>query len=200
MGNYHPNHNTYDVNKTDVDVDVDVDLDYTNTSKSSQSYLDNDTFDIDLQHYAKVDELLVSKGAIVYDPGDDISVEDALNDALNGAGNDAGVGLNNTNQLLDDDWSSGTHVANNSPFEQIAYSYGGDAQADDGIASGGEFNVWAGDDAAVSGAASAAANANNSTDAFINELVQGANIANNSVDMTIVGGGMLTESVGEDEG
>ncbi len=45
----------------------------------------------------------------------------------------------------------------------------------------------------------AAANAANATEAFVNELVQGANILNNSVDTTIVGGDLYTDSVGEDE-
>ncbi|MEP2703985.1 MAG: hypothetical protein ABJQ71_08470 [Roseibium sp.] len=199
MSHNHIHHTHYDVDVTDIDIKVDVDTDYTNNFRASKSYLDDDTFDIDLQDDVDVDQLLVSKGGIDYNPGDDISVEDALNDALNGNGNDAGVGLNNTNQISDDDDSHDTQVTNDAPFEQYAKAEGGWASADDGIASGGHFEVWAGDDASVSGSASAAANASNNTDAFINDLVQGANIANNSVDMTIVGGGMLTDTVGEDD-
>ncbi|MEP1930687.1 MAG: hypothetical protein ABJJ37_05360 [Roseibium sp.] len=195
MGNSHHHHG----NETDIDIDVDIDVDHTATYRASKSYLDDDTFDIDLQDDVDIDQMLVSKGAIDFSPGDDISVEDALNDALNGAGNDAGVGLNNTNQLYDNDKSYGTKVENNDDFTQVARATGGTATADDGIDSDGIFSVWAGDDGSLSGSASAAANASNNTDAFINELVQGANIANNSVDMTVVGGNMFSDSVGEDD-
>jgi hypothetical protein len=144
--------------------------------------------------------MLIAKGDIDFDPGDDIKVEDVLNDALNGAGNDTGFVLNNSNMLQDNDQATDTYVANDSPFTQKLTASGGSAVADDGLAFGGSsMTVDALDDATVIGEVMAAANAANATEAFVNELVQGANILNNSVDTTIVGGDLYTDSVGEDD-
>jgi len=64
----------------------------------------------------------------------------------------------------------------------------------------GNFNTRAGDDAIVEGVSAAEANASNDTAAFTNTLVQGENILNNSIDLTVVGGSMETISTGEDLG
>jgi len=186
-------------NKTDIDVDIQATSTKKVTTDVNDTYLDEDVFDIDLSDCADIDQLLVTKGAIDFDPGNDISIENALNKALGGQGNDAGVALNNANQLSDADDAHDTYVKNDAPFTQNAYANGGNAYADDGFANGGNVSTWAGDDATVSGSASAAANAANDTDAFINSLVQGANVAANFVDTTVVGGGMLTDTVGEDD-
>ncbi|WP_305988463.1 hypothetical protein [Roseibium sp. MMSF_3544] len=161
---------------------------------------DNDAFDLDMKDNAHVDEMLVGAGDISYNPGDDVTVEDLLNEALNGKGNDTGVVVTNTNQLEDNDVASDTYVDNDGWFHQDLKSHGGYSNADDGIAFGGNrLTVDAGDDATVIGDVLAASNASNMTDAFTNELVQGANILNNGVDMTIVGGSLYTDSVGEDD-
>ena len=186
-------------NKTNIDVDIEATSTKKVTTDVNDTDLDEDVFDIDLSDCADIDQLLVTKGAIDFDPGNDISIENALNKALGGQGNDAGVALNNANQLSDADYAHDTYVKNDTPFTQNAYANGGNAYADDGFANGGNVSTWAGDDATVSGSASAAANAANDTDAFINSLVQGANVAANFVDTTVVGGGMLTDTVGEDD-
>ena len=131
--------------------------------------------------------MLIGAGDVDYNPGDDVTVEDLLNEALNGKGNDTGVVVTNTNQLEDNDVASDTYVSNQGYFHQDLKSHGGYSNADDGIAFGGNrLTVDAGDDATVIGDVLAASNASNVTDAFTNELVQGANILNNGVDMTIV--------------
>ncbi|MEP2703984.1 MAG: hypothetical protein ABJQ71_08475 [Roseibium sp.] len=61
-----------------------------------------------------------------------------------------------------------------------------------------DFDVDAGDDALVEGISSAEASASNDTAAFTNTLVQGQNILNNSLDVTVVGGNMDTFATGED--
>ncbi|MEP2760542.1 MAG: hypothetical protein ABJP66_15895 [Hyphomicrobiales bacterium] len=223
------------VNYSDFELDVDVDFDSDVTVNKNWTYTaaDEDVVDIDLQDHVKVDEMLVSvHGDIDYNPGDDISVEDILNDSLNGAGNDTGIVMNNSNQVSDSDWASGTSAANNHKFEQTAKADGGVASSDDGISSGGisgsagieiggsidwwgaeaglsagleiddlgesSFKVHAGDDALVEGISSAEASAVNDTAAFTNTLIQGQNILNNSLDVTVVGGNMNSFNAGDD--
>ena len=64
----------------------------------------------------------------------------------------------------------------------------------------GSVSVIADDDALVQGMNAAEASASNDASAFTNTLVQGENILNNSVDMTIVGGNMDSLMTGEDLG
>ncbi|MEP1930686.1 MAG: hypothetical protein ABJJ37_05355 [Roseibium sp.] len=228
-------HNHY----SDFELDVDVDLDHTTTVNKAWTYTadDEDLIDIDIQDDVDVDQMLVSvNGDIDYSPGDDISVEEILNESLNGAGNDTGIVMNNSNQVSDADYAAGTSAANNHNFNQTATATGGEAKADDGIASGGgesggldgwhdfeavfgghghgvegeiyiegleggsggDLSVRAGDDALVEGLSSAEASAANDTAAFTNTLIQGQNILNNSLDVSVVGGNMTSHSTGDD--
>ena len=196
---YSDDDNTQDVNNqvfkyVDSDFDPVINVDFENGPS------DVDNIDLDIGDHASVEDILIAKGNIDFDPGDDIKVEDVLNDALNGLGNDTGIAINNSNQLEDNDWAKDTFVANEGSFTQKLTANGGSAEADDGLAFGGSsMTVDALDDATVIGEVMAAANAANATEAFVNELVQGANILNNSVDTTIVGGDLYTDSVGEDD-
>ncbi|EAV42561.1 fibrinogen binding protein [Stappia aggregata IAM 12614] len=196
---YSDDDNTQDVNNqvfkyVDSDFNPVINVDFENGPS------DVDNIDLDLSDHASVGDMLIAKGDINFDPGDDINVEDVLNDALNGAGNDTGFVLNNSNMLEDNDQATDTYVANQASFAQNLTATGGSAVADDGLAFGGSsMTVDALDDATVIGEVMAAANAANSTEAFVNELVQGANILNNSVDTSIVGGDLYTDSVGEDD-
>ncbi|TYC75489.1 hypothetical protein FMN63_06470 [Stappia sp. BW2] len=196
---YSDDDNTQDVNNqvfkyVDSDFNPVINVDFENGPS------DVDNIDLDLSDHASVGDMLIAKGNIDFDPGDDINVEDVLNDALNGAGNDTGFVLNNSNMLEDNDQANDTYVANNAAFTQKLSATGGSSVADDGLAFGGSsMTVDALDDATVIGEVMAAANAANATEAFVNELVQGANILNNSVDTSIVGGDLYTDSVGEDD-
>ena len=61
--------------KTNVDVDASVDL-------TGYMPTDDDFADVDMSGNASVDTLLVGKGDISFDPGNEQDIEDILNDAL----------------------------------------------------------------------------------------------------------------------
>ncbi|URK86226.1 hypothetical protein LP421_02260 (plasmid) [Rhizobium sp. RCAM05350] len=67
---------------------------------------------------------------------------------------------------------------------------------------GGDGGTWGsnnGDDGYVTGTSSAAANANVDISAFNQEIVMGANLQQNAVDMTVVGGNLTSSVIGEDD-
>lgn len=77
---------------------------------------------------------------------------------------------------------------------------GGYAYAGDG-GNGGAGGTWGsdnGDDGFVEGHSTATADAIVDTSAFNQEIVMGANLQQNAVDMTVVGGNLTSTSVGED--
>jgi len=66
---------------------------------------------------------------------------------------------------------------------------------------GGAGGTWGsdnGDDGYVTGTSHASADAFVDTNAFNQEIVMGANLQQNAIDMTIVGGDLTSTSVGED--
>jgi hypothetical protein len=67
---------------------------------------------------------------------------------------------------------------------------------------GGAGGTWGsnnGDDGYVTGTSSASADAFVETTAFNQEIVMGANLQQNAVDMTIVGGDLTSTSIGDDD-
>jgi hypothetical protein len=66
----------------------------------------------------------------------------------------------------------------------------------------GHAGVWGsnnGDDGFVNGLSEAQASAVVDTSAFNQSIVQGANVLGNTVDMTVVGGGLTSTVVGDDD-
>lgn len=95
----------------------------------------------------------------------------------------------------------GAHASNwfgQAGFHGMSLDLEGNLEIDD--LGSGSVSVIADDDALVQGLNAAEASASNDTSAFTNTLVQGENILNNSVDMTIVGGNMDSLTTGEDLG
>ena len=114
---------------TTVDVISGIDLDgYMPT--------DDDFGDINMSSGATIDTILVGKGDISYDPGNEQNIEDLLNDALNGAGNDTGTINSQFNNLVDSDTLTNASVDGN--LQQTNTSKGGDAASDDGIGVGSD--------------------------------------------------------------
>ena len=67
---------------------------------------------------------------------------------------------------------------------------------------GGDGGYWGsnnGDDGYVTGTSSASADAAISISAFNQEIVMGANLQQNAVDMTVVGGNLSNTVIGEDD-
>jgi hypothetical protein len=68
---------------------------------------------------------------------------------------------------------------------------------------GGAGGMWGsnnGDDGYVTGSSQASASALVDTSAFNQQIVMGANVLGNTVDMTVVGGDLISTLVGEDDG
>lgn len=126
------NNNNTNVNTTvttTVDVDASVDL-------SGYMPTDDDFADIDLSDDVSIDTLLVGKGDISFDPGNEQNIEDILNDALNGAGNDSGTVNNQFNNLVDSDMLHNASIDGN--LQQDNTSTGGSSASDDGIGIGSD--------------------------------------------------------------
>ena len=68
-----------------------------------------------------------------------------------------------------------------------------------GGTNGGQFGSGNGDDGFIQGEAYASAAAQVTTSAFNQEIVMGANVLGNTVDMTVVGGAFSTSYIGEDD-
>lgn len=123
--------------------------------------------------------------------GGDSTTDDGIS-----AGGSSGTGS------IDAEMSAfGGHTANwfgHSGFHGMSLDLDGNLEIDD--LGSGSVKVIADDDALVQGLNAAEASASNDATAFTNTLVQGENILNNSVDMTIVGGNMDNIMTGEDLG
>ena len=79
--------------------------------------------------------------------------------------------------------------------------WGGDASTGAGGA-GGSGGAWGsnnGDDGFVTGESYASAAAAVNVTAFNQSIVMGANVLGNSVDMTVVGGGLTSTAIGDDD-
>ena len=68
-----------------------------------------------------------------------------------------------------------------------------------GCGAGGTWGSNNGDDGFVTGTSSASADAVIDTHAFNQDIVLGANLQQNAIDMTIVGGSLTSTTVGEDD-
>lgn len=70
---------------------------------------------------------------------------------------------------------------------------------DGGYAHAGSWGSNNGDDGFVTGTSSASADALLETTAFNQSIVMGANVLNNTVDMTVVGGNLSSTVIGDDD-
>lgn len=206
---------------TTVDVDASVDL-------TGYMPTDDDFADIDMSDGASVGTLLVGKGDISFDPGNEQNIEDILTNALNGAGNDSGTVNSQFNNLVDSDELHSATV--DGYLQQNNTSSGGNASSDDGIGAdsadgydigwdmqmhgrghggpggrdddegieSGDWGSGNGDDGFVSGESMSSAASAIDTTAFNQSIVMGANVLGNTVDMSVVGGNMNSTYIGDD--
>ncbi len=214
-------------NNTDVDTDVTTNVSVnTDVDFSGYEPTDDDFADIDMNHNS-IDDIIMAKGDVNYDPGNELNLSKVLNDALTGAGNDTGTVNAQSNNLVDNDTLNNPTVGGN--LNQTNNSNGGNATSDDGIDAGSEeadgFNFpwiegrgegghgghgdddgfdsgnWGsgnGDDGYVSGESLSSAASSIDTTAFNQSIVMGANVLGNTVDMSVVGGNMSSTYVGDD--
>ncbi len=113
---------------------------------------------------------------------------------MSGDGNDTGFSLVQANHLADQDKAWDMKM-NNDGAENHLKADAGDAYGAEGI-DGKGWDLKAGDD--VTGASTADASAILANSGFHMELVQGANMLSNAVDVTITGGNSSVSDVGED--
>ncbi len=213
-------------NDTDVDTNVTTDVSVTaDVDFSGYEPTDDDFADIDMTHNA-IDDIIMAKGDVNYDPGNEMNLDKILTDALTGAGNDTGTVNAQSNNLVDNDTLNNPTVGGN--LQQTNTSSGGSATSDDGIDAGSEeadgFNFpyiskgggnghghgdddgfdsgnWGsgnGDDGFVSGESLASAASSIDTTAFNQSIVMGANVLGNPVVLSVVGCKMSSTYVGDD--
>lgn len=199
------------VSTTDVDVDVKVDVGMDHMSMPD----DNDFGDLDMKDVSFDNIFMADDGSsISYDPGDDVNFEDIFNDAFGSGNNNSAFAVNQIADLVDNDALHGVTMDNSGDYTLTWEATGGEATAGDGIGGGGGagtdskfdhhgetdsagWRIDAGDDIAASAAASAAAEL--TSNAFSQEIVLGANLQQNAVDVSIVGGDTHYTSVGGDD-
>ena len=211
--NLNYNENTSD---TDVKVDVEVDLDLDHLRAPD----DNDFGDFDMKD-VRFDNIFMADddSSIDYDPGDDVNFEDIFDNAFATGDNNSAFAVNQIADLVDNDTLRDVRMDNSGTYTMTWEAKGGDSEAGDGIGGGGGagsdgkydghhrggndnedsagWRIDAGDDIAASAAASA--DAALSSNAFSQEIVLGANLQQNAVDVTIVGGDTNYTSAGGDD-
>ncbi|MEM8797100.1 MAG: hypothetical protein AAGE61_16175, partial [Pseudomonadota bacterium] len=122
-----------------------------------------------------------------------------------GDGVDTAFDVIQTNALVDNDLVTNPQVYNLGPDSettQTVNATGGTATAQDGVAGGpaGLFDSYTVlDDLSVNGVTEATANAYGAADAFTQNVVVGANVQVNTVDISVVGGSTAVNVVGEDD-
>ncbi|MFK3691356.1 fibrinogen-binding protein [Agrobacterium tumefaciens] len=170
----------------------------TGSFNSSDSYYTSDDDFGNVGGVADVGNLGIAGGDLTFNLGDDFSftldVDNILNSSLNGEGNDTGFSMVQANHLADQDQAWDVDMQNGGAQNHLSAN-AGDAYGAEGM----DGNCWdlnAGDDAAGSSTADASAILANS--GFHLELVQGANMLSNAVDVTITGGNSSVSDVGED--
>ncbi|WP_296428050.1 hypothetical protein [Yoonia sp.] len=123
-------------NTTDVHTVVDTDVSVSaNVDLSGYAPTDDDFADIDMSHMS-VNDIIMAKGDVNYDPGNELNMKDILTDALNGEGNDSGTINGQFNNLVDNDSLHNATVGGS--LTQTNTSSGGTATSDDGIDAGSE--------------------------------------------------------------
>jgi hypothetical protein len=154
--------------------------------------------------------------SIDYDPGDDVNFEDIFDGAFETGNNNSAFAVNQIADLVDNDSLRDVRMDNSGTYTMTWEAKGGESEAGDGIGGGGGagsdgghhrgghdsedsagWRIDAGDDIAASAAASA--DAALSSNAFSQEIVLGANLQQNAIDVTIVGGDTNYTSAGGDD-
>lgn len=167
-------------------------------SKSDIAY-DNDL--ATLRDAKDFDNLGIGGGDLTFDLSDDFSfnlnVDHILNNSPGGGGNDTGFSIVQANNLADQDQAYGTKMNNNDADNSLKAD-GGHVDGADGanFDTDSDWDLRVGEDLSSSSKAEASAILANS--GFHQEIVQGANLLSNTVDVSVVGSDRHSASIGED--
>lgn len=194
---------TTTVTDTDTDIKMISDNDTTTTTgsfNSSESFYKTDTDFAVLDDVKDFGNLGIAGGDLTFNLGDDFSftldVDNVLNGSLNGGSHNTGFSLVQANHLADQD-SAWDIKMNNGGAENHLKADAGTAYGSEGVDMDGKgWDLKAGDD--VAGTSTADASAILANSGFHMELVQGANMLSNAVDVNITGGDSHISSVGDD--
>jgi len=203
MSDNDTNIKTTTVTDTDTDIKNISDDDTTNTSgsfNSSESFYKSDTDFAVLDDVKDFGNLGIAGGDLTFNLGDDFSftldVDNVLNSSLNGGSHNTGFSLVQANHLADQDVAYDVKM-NNGGAENHLKADAGTAYGAEGVDMDGKgWDLKAGDD--VAGTSTADASAILANSGFHMELVQGANMLSNAVDVSIIGGNSHITDVGED--
>ncbi|MCG8407648.1 MAG: hypothetical protein MI923_20820, partial [Phycisphaerales bacterium] len=135
-----------------------------------------------------------SQANIGSDTGNHTDIGDNI---LNGNGTDTQFEVDQINALSDADVINNPTVTNSDSFTQTVSATGGSSSADDGM--DGLFSYGVGDDISIDALAAASADAVGAASAFNQNIVMGANVQANGVDVSIVGGSSAVSMVGDDD-
>ena len=158
-------------NKVDTDVDVDVKVDLDLDLDALSCPVDNDAIDIDW----------------IKDIDGSVVMPDVVTQTLNGNGNQ--FNIDQVNNIVDKDFLWDPDVTFNGKggdLEFKAKAEGGDVKIDD-------VKAEIGDDGTIGDTVSASADALISQEAFTQNIVMGANIQFNSIDMTVAGNDLMDD-------
>ncbi len=184
---------TYSDNDTSTKVSTTTD-----SFNSADSYYKSDDDFGNIAGVKDVGNLGIAGGDLTFNLGDDFSftldVDNILNSSLNGDGNDTGFSLVQANHLADQDQAYDIKMQNGGAENHLSAN-AGDAYGAEGM-DGKGWDLKAGDD--VTNASTADASAILANSGFHLELVQGANMLSNAVDVTITGGNSDVSTVGQD--
>ncbi|MEP3275751.1 MAG: hypothetical protein ABJN26_16375 [Stappiaceae bacterium] len=122
---------------------------------------------------------------------------DVGDNILNGNGTDTQFEVDQVNSLSDQDLINNPTVTNSANFSQLATATGGSSSSDDGM--DGLFSYEVGDDISIDALTAASADAVAAASAFNQNIVMGANVQANGVDVSIVGGSSAVSMVGDDD-
>jgi len=140
---------------------------------------DDDFADLDIGT-ATMDNLFINSGSLEFDPGDDVNFENVFNGAF-GGGDGVGFAISQVADIVDNDQLQNVQQNNGGAYFN-AYATAGDGTQ----ANGNGFTTEAGNNGTGSNGADGSAHASGT--AFNMDVVLGANLQQNAVDATVVGG------------
>ncbi|TCL69523.1 fibrinogen-binding protein [Rhizobium sp. BK251] len=195
---------------SDNDTETKISNDYDaneNGDNRDNSYSYHSDVDTD-QNWGVVDDvkdfgnLGIAGGDLTFNIGDDFSFNLNVDNVLNGSLSGDGFSIVQAHNIADQDAAYGVRMDNAGATNTLSAS-GGSAYSDPGVELDGKgfdkgWDLDNGDD--VNGSSVADASAILANSGFHLEVVQGANMFSNSVDITVTGGNSHVSDVGDDSG
>lgn len=204
---YEWDYNSKVITKTDVDTDIKTEANDNGDNRNNYSSSDNDIISKSDDDFATLkdvkdfDNLGIAGGDLTFNLGDDFSfnlnVDNILNSSLGGAGNNTGFSVVQANNLADQD-SAYDFKMNNADANNDLRADGGHSDGGDGLSfdTKSDWDLRSGE--GIHGTTTSDSSAILANSGFHQEIVQGANLVSNAVDVSVIGGNSHTTDVGHD--